>query len=133
MHVITTPISYLSSIPIDIFNLPVRALMAPGNGISDAIDYWDPQQADAFVSFCKKPTVAIRPGIAGGHMLVSVGPDTFLGLLPVNGYPSSTQTSNRFRDVYDSTNGTVSVGNIFRSPANIDQQDLTTDATYTGG
>ncbi|MGI8906533.1 MAG: prepilin-type N-terminal cleavage/methylation domain-containing protein [Candidatus Sumerlaeaceae bacterium] len=124
MHTITTPIAYLTSLPPDIFNLPVKALIAPENGISDALDYWDPVQADAFVTFCRSPGSGKRQGIAKGWMLVSVGPDQFLGLLPVNGYPSSIPTSNQFRLLYDSTNGTISVGNIVRSAGDLSQAEF---------
>jgi hypothetical protein len=57
-------------------------------------------------------------------MIVSVGPDTYIGLLAVNGYPSSFATSNTFGKIYDPTNGTVSIGNIIRSSGDLTQRDL---------
>jgi prepilin-type N-terminal cleavage/methylation domain-containing protein len=125
MHMITTPIAYLTSLPPDPFNLPVKALVAPDNGISDALDYWDLVQTDYFVAFCKKPTGgAYQQGVGRGWMIVCVGPDQYFGLLAVNGYPFSTATANAFRSLYDSTNGTVSVGNIIRTSGGLEQADL---------
>lgn len=125
MHMITTPIAYLTSIPPDPFNLPVKSLVAPDNGISDALDYWDPVQTDFYVAFCRKPTGGgYREGIGRGYMLLCVGPDTYVGLLPVNGYPASPSTSNTFRWIYDASNGTVSAGNVIRSQGELTQVDL---------
>jgi prepilin-type N-terminal cleavage/methylation domain-containing protein len=131
MHMITTPIAYLSSLAIDVFNKPVQALIQPGNGISDALDYWDPVQTDVFVCFCRNPAGSqYRPGVGRGYMIVSVGPDQFIGLLALNGYPASPETSNQFRQIYDPSNGTVSVGNVIRSPGDLSQFDLQLDPTF---
>lgn len=126
MHMITTPVAYLTSLPPDVFNLPVKALAQPGNGISDVLDYWDTVQTDYYVAACKKPTGgAYHEGLGRGYLIVSVGPDQYLGLLPVNGYPFSIETANKYNQLYEATNGTVSVGNIIRSSGDLTQKDLT--------
>jgi prepilin-type N-terminal cleavage/methylation domain-containing protein len=130
MHAITTPISYLTSLPPDIFNQPVQQFIQPGNGASDTLDYWDLVQTDAFVTFCKNPTHALVQGAGRGWMIVSVGPDRFLGLASVNqvdGWPYASEANNQYRHIYDATNGTVSIGNIIRSSGELSQADLAVD------
>lgn len=125
MHVLTTPIAYITSIPSDPFNLPFRSLMQPGNGYSDALEYWDDAQADSFVAFAKyQGFVQNIAGLGKGYLLLSMGPDQYLGLLPVNGWPWSDGTRNTYMMIYDPTNGSVSYGNIFRSPGGLEQKDL---------
>jgi prepilin-type N-terminal cleavage/methylation domain-containing protein len=126
MHVITTPIAYMTSLPSDLFFRAARALSAPGNAFSDAIDYWDSEQVDAWMA-----TVTGSNFIAGrskGYVLISVGPDGALGVtalgLPGN-YPGEsnfTRQSTQF--FYDSTNGTISRGNIYRFQAGFEQSEF---------
>lgn len=124
LHLLTTPMSYLGSVPSDVFNKPVRAMMQPGNPYSDAIDYYDSVQADSFVT----PAIGLKVGCAKGWLLVSVGPDQYIGVNAAGapgGYPPEPElTQFKRKIVYDPTNGTVSSGNIFRSPGNLDQKDL---------
>jgi len=110
MGAVTTPISYLTSLPPDIF---AKNYQWPNNGI----DYWDPRQTQQFL--------APRYGLAGdrwehapdfGYTLVSVGPDGAIGA-PVQAYldyPRQGEAIRTLYMVYDPTNGTVSIGNIFR-------------------
>ncbi len=122
LHVITTPVPYISSLPRDVFNLPVRALMTPTNELLDAIDYWDPTQVDAWLSI-RKGAFSLIGGLGRGWALVSVGPDQYLGVTSSGnpgGYPAeppNTQLTGYI--VYDPTNGTISTGNIYRTAGNL--------------
>jgi len=127
MKVLTSPISYMSSVPEDVFNTPIKALMAPGNGYSDALDYWDPLQSDHYVRLCAHPISPVRFGEAKGYMLFSVGPDRSFGVNPsgFQGYPEpSVQNLNTYAFFYDATNGTVSSGNVFRFAGGLEQGNL---------
>lgn len=105
---ITTPISYLSSLPQDIFAL---AQKIPNNGI----DYYDPRQVRQFLT--PRYGLSDWQGMADkGWLMVSVGPDGKIGA-PSNNYldyPHQGEVVRKLYDVYDPTNGTVSFGNIFR-------------------
>ena len=125
LHVITTPISYLSSIPRDLFDSPAAALVQPGQPFSDAIDYWDPLQVDRMISSLTGRTLVIGRG--RGYLLLSVGPDQRIGLL--NGqpgdYPADTlATRLTIRYIYDPSNGTVSNGNVYRFAGDLQQADF---------
>jgi prepilin-type N-terminal cleavage/methylation domain-containing protein len=127
LHVLTTPVMYLSSLPSDVFNRPVAALAQPGTPISDAIDFWDPKQTDALVCSYVSPTVLL-PGIGKGWTLVSVGPDQYLGVLrggSPGGYPvESDFTERSIRWFYDPTNGTISAGNVYRFSGGLEQRSF---------
>ena len=74
---LTTPIAYLTSIPVDIFE---RSVPAPLN----KIDYYDPIQTYRYVNYLYSEKK--RPG----YMLISVGPDGHIGVLSSGapgGYP----------------------------------------------
>jgi prepilin-type N-terminal cleavage/methylation domain-containing protein len=128
LHVITTPIAYLGSIPVDVLNVPMRKYMNTGGveGLSDALDYWDPKQLQAF-------RIGINPFAASkvpinGYMLMSVGPDAYIGLLgstTPNTYPPEPDSvRNTERQFYDPTNGTVSTGSVHRFSAGLTQKDI---------
>jgi prepilin-type N-terminal cleavage/methylation domain-containing protein len=125
MHTLTTPIVYISSLPGDIFNMPARALAQPGTPYSDAIDFWDPQQADAWLAVLNG---IFRGGQARGWMLISVGPDQHLGLTtagqPGDYPPETLATAFSSRLIYDPTNGTISTGNIYRFAGDLSQKDI---------
>lgn len=139
MHVLTTPISYISSLPVDVFNTPARTLMTQPisgdghnfatHGGTDGIDYWDGIQVATWVFHLmdyvqSADTSSTLDALAGtrGYMLVSVGPDRYFGLhrpesmrRHVAGYPLETpETLTTERFFYDPTNGTISTGNIYR-------------------
>ena len=129
MHTLTTPIVYISSLPVDIFDMPVKALMNPSEPyISNAIDYWEPKQG---IAWLRVWTIGIGD-LSGykmpGWTLVSVGPDQHIGTLLAGnpgGYPPETpftQSTNRW--FYDPTNGTISVGNIYRFQADLTQAQI---------
>jgi len=117
LHVLTTPLSYISAIPRDVFNMPVRSLITPTNRELDAIDFWDPTQVDIWLSL-RKGSMTLVNGIGRGWALVSVGPDQYIGVNASGnpgGYPpepANTQYTGYY--VYDPTNGTISSGNIYR-------------------
>ena len=106
---LTTPIAYLTSIPVDIFE---QSVPAPLN----KIDYYDPIQSYRYVNYLyaekRQP----------GYMLISVGPDGHIGVLSSGepgGYPPQPPgVALTFRWVYDPTRGTISMGNILRFQSN---------------
>ncbi|MBX7246268.1 MAG: type II secretion system GspH family protein [Candidatus Sumerlaeaceae bacterium] len=126
MHVITTPISYITSLPKDIFNSPAAGLVQPGNPYSDCIDYWDPLDLDRWIA--QNKGAALIYGRGKGWALVSVGPDKFLGVLSngqPGGYPAEpAATALTASIMYDPTNGSVSVGNVFRFSGDLKQGDI---------
>jgi prepilin-type N-terminal cleavage/methylation domain-containing protein len=107
IQVLTTPISYISTLPRDPFLLTVEP---PENQV---FSYWDPEHADAH-----------RPGGAfntpnlfqdvpsesthyGGWVMASAGPDLIIET-PAHQSPGFVEA------VYDPTNGTTSRGLIWR-------------------
>lgn len=118
MSVLTSPVSYLSTLPVDIF--------ARGNiGRPYLIDYFDPPHVDRFVrqyrgEWINNPNRRLESERSHtNYLLVSVGPDGYLGYVPppspVLGLPREGRLT-QFTQwiVYDPTNGSVSRGNIFR-------------------
>lgn len=121
---LTTPIAYMTSVPIDIFE---NTLAPPYN----QIDYWDNLILfDLGVGFRNTPNFPsthrpVAPEAewrAGRWGLVSVGPDGLMGISAVGqggsnpGYPylSAQHISGSLFSDYDPTNGTVSTGNVYR-------------------
>lgn len=124
LHVITTPIAYMSSLPMDPFNQPALKLAAPGNPYSAALDFWDPEQTDSWLAVLNGLRVN---GKGKGWMMVSVGPDQNLGLLHGNpgGYPPEPgEFMLTVKYIYDPTNGTVSAGNVYRFSGQLGQADI---------
>ncbi len=123
LKMITTPISYLSSIPLDVFNKPVESVREIFPGTSPALDYWDEKQFEAF-----RATTGMKSRGRSGFALLSVGPDGFVGMNRSEAsrkYPD--EPSNlRFtmRAIYDASNGTSSAGNVYRFSNNLQQSDL---------
>lgn len=114
---LTTPIAYLTSLPVDIFD---RSVPAPLN----KIDYYDPIQTYRYVNYLNIDPVKKRPG----YMLLSVGPDGYIGVLESGapgGYPPQPLgTRWTYRWVYDPTRGTISMGNIMRFQSNEEPSDV---------
>ena len=100
MKVLTTPVAYISSLPVDIFNY---TLIWPYN----IFDYWDPAHTkDNY----------LQESCGGGWVLVSFGPDGSMGVFASGspgGYPPDKNPLT-FLFPYDPTNGTTSQGNIYR-------------------
>ncbi|MDK2972804.1 MAG: hypothetical protein PWP23_2559 [Candidatus Sumerlaeota bacterium] len=106
---ITTPIQYMTKVPIDIF----ENRLAPPNNL---FDYWDS---------------VILDGIAGDYTgtppwcLVSIGPDGEMGMFAQWGnLPYQSANLAGYRSDYDPTNGTISDGNIYRGPSNETAVDI---------
>jgi hypothetical protein len=120
MKVLTTPIAFLTSLPVDVFD---RKVPHPNN----LIDYYDEIQAQRIYNFYQLSNVGdpyADPRDLGtwrnyGWMLVSVGPDGHINWYwPELGYPEVADEFQRwFHWMYDPKRGTVSPGNIFRFQA----------------
>jgi len=116
---LTTPIAYMTTVPIDVFE---NSLAPPFN----QIDYWDNLILfDLGVGFLGaiRPVTPEAEWRAGRWGLVSVGPDGFMGLTAAS--QGGTNPSLKFEaspspifgsifSDYDPTNGTVSPGNVYR-------------------
>lgn len=100
------PVNYLTSTPTDPF--PAHA-----NGITQRGPYQYLNTMDGSVPADSSfPELPWRVGAAsGGYVIFSVGPDTSLANEPANAAPLNLRI---YRD-YDPTNGTVSLGNVFRT------------------
>ncbi len=110
MSVLTTPVSYLASIPVDILDIYTPY---PFN----VIDYYDKLQASWLVNTGKVFSGSREHGPEDvGWILVSVGPDGYLGEninQECGSCPSRFILRGTVRRAYDPTNGTVSTGNIY--------------------
>jgi len=108
MSVLTTPIAYISILPVDIFN---KREQEPFN----VLDYWSREITRDILD--REGTQLNAVSTSPGFAVVSYGPDNSLGYLgnPV-GCPSASgnPARNTLYKTYDPTNGTVSYGNIFR-------------------
>ncbi len=122
---VTTPISYLANIPIDVFNTPVIGLRESVPGTSQILDYWDPVQLLAMRKTNRSPAEARSLG-QQGYCLLSVGPDLHVGINAASAtYPVQPgNLRNTYRWIYDATNGTSSAGNVYRFSANLTQSDI---------
>jgi type II secretion system protein G len=108
MSRLTTPVAFLSSLPVDIFSKKYQ----PPN---DLIDYWDHRQLQQFLS-ALYGVVQWNRVPDYGWMLVSVGPDGVIGAPTPKyfDYPNQGGATRTLYQLYDPTNGTVSFGNIYR-------------------
>lgn len=109
----TTPISYITSLPIDIFE---RKIGAPEN----ILDYYNPVLVEHMRS-----SRGLSPGFTYnpfdsssfryGYLILSVGPDGGFGNFQANlgNYPTRSPY-NHWMEEYDPTNGTISEGNVYR-------------------
>ena len=102
MAAITTPVSYLTKVPVDIF----ETVVAPPNNL---INYWDRNILESWESDFPVPP----------WVLLSVGSDSDVGQGPVDrgNYGYTSNIRHMYFD-YDPTNGTISDGNIYRGPGN---------------
>ena len=114
MKVLTTPVAYITSLFPDVF----ETILAPPNNL---IDYFDPTQCSWLINsrHAMRPEYQVSPDQAG-WLLVSVGPDKYLGPAKnVGGWPKPANYEVDFyvRGTiffpYDPTNGTISYGNIY--------------------
>lgn len=105
MSRMTTPISYITQIPRD----PFENRVALPNAL---YDYWTPE----IVRNVRRARFS-NPNIANpyGWALISVGPDGIFGRGAINaGQMPAEDGIISFQFDYDPTNGTVSLGNIYR-------------------
>ena len=117
---VTTPISYVTSIAPEAFQVKSAALAAAG--ADDPVFYDTYDYIDAF-SFTPSGSIGLLTnedtgqGISSGAAwrIVSAGPDLLqaFGGTPLTGSRSRVQANNLGQD-YDPTNGTVSAGDIVR-------------------
>ena len=109
MKVLTTPVAYITTLPVDVFE---KTVPPPLN----KIDYYDYVTTYRAINYY--PKFAGHTKNTPAYMLVSVGPDGYIGVLgggAPGGYPPQPyQWQQTFFDVYDPTNGTISAGNIYR-------------------
>lgn len=115
--VLTTPIAYMTAIPSDVF-LDKTTFLSPGSWggqgpadhLSQRIPYWN---YPYFVAAGLSSDGFMRGNrAAGAWLLYSAGPDQDVS----NG-------SGSFYTPYDATNGTVSLGNVFRTQRSSDGLD----------
>ncbi len=124
---LTTPISYITTYPIDIFE---NSLAPPYN----LIDYWDSlilydldRDPGFFGANTVNPSVMSKAGAWG---LVSVGPDGRMGHASIlqggssPPLPDFFNTDPSYLVDYDPTNGTVSGGNVYRFQAEIPAEQI---------
>jgi hypothetical protein len=108
---LTTPIAYITFLPPDIFETNIR----PPNNV---IDYYDPTQVAWLINSRKfvGQSQLFSPDQVS-WMLISVGPDGYLGPLTdtYNVVTTPFELRGSIYIEYDATNGTVSKGNIFAS------------------
>jgi general secretion pathway protein G len=120
MSVITTPISYMSILPEDVFDTTSKPPL-------NIIDYFDPEQTDNWARKCQPYD---QDGVSLADLkhlwlLLSVGPDGYIGgpneAKPGNYPPVPPFIPNRVMNwEYDPTNGTITFGNIYRLQGNAD-------------
>lgn len=116
----TTPVAYISSLPVDIFE---NGIAAPNN----LIDYYDPllvyqmtQDPPSSFSYTDARDSANSQSYRYGWMLLSVGPDGEVGEGSFNfgaNFPPPRLDFLSWNDEYDPTNGTISPGNVTRFQA----------------
>ena len=116
MSALTSPMAYITNLPQDIFETNIE----PPNNV---IDYFDPAQASWLMnynSFLMGHGVPPMSASDAGWILVSVGPDGFLGPPTfADGWPVPADRFVRFATQstlfvpYDPTNGSISSGNIY--------------------
>jgi type II secretion system protein G len=114
---LTTPIGYITSLPPDLFD---KTVVFPNN----SIEYYDPQQTSWLLNATHPRATQPERRVAdkgAGWMLLSVGPDGYLGSVDTAcdcslGPPGQTSIyRGTLYYVYDPTNGTISFGNIYHS------------------
>lgn len=113
--VLTTPVAYMSSLPADLFSV-VRPNPSPppaDRNIFNRFFFFNMDYLFANPSIAPPAVTPYGPaGALGGiWMMFSVGPDLDEMNFAVPGPPDDARF---FRD-YDPTNGTVSLGNVFRT------------------
>ena len=113
LKVLTTPMNYMTRVPVDIFDSTVPVPL-------NLIDYFDTEQTNVLA----QRTQGKNDISAKYWMLLSVGPDGFIGVsargLP-GGYPPQPPVLiSSIMQEYKPENGTITPGNIYRLQGNAD-------------
>lgn len=116
---LTTPIAYLTSIPGDPFRVNARQTVATNLiPVKERQTYFNiPYFYAGGVNPGATNNITQAEKLAGAWFIYSPGPDNDEFNTPAGG---SVVSQRVYRD-YDPTNGTISLGNIFRSAANGDR------------
>ncbi|MGF1572154.1 MAG: type IV pilin protein [Sumerlaeia bacterium] len=131
MRVLTTPISYIGSLPRDIFESTISDPGIPNwNTEDNLIDYWPSlyvheiiHRADLINNTTYSSSIP--------WMLVSVGPDGRMGHERAsNKLPKYSNLQIDYRSEYDATNGTTSRGNIYRLRVQENPQQFLNNLNY---
>ncbi len=120
MKALTTPISYTSQIPIDIF---AKKDETPNN----VLDYWSPALMTDLLAGPRLPEAKNK---TPGFVVLSVGPDGHLGYAAGTNYQgcqvldATDPIARSIYRTYDPSNGTVSLGNVFRLQSGGEPSDV---------
>ncbi len=107
LKVLTTPISYMVRVPVDIFDSTVQPPL-------NTIDYFDEEQINVLAQRIQHKTdINVKLWV-----LLSVGPDGFIGVSSTGnpgGYPPQPPlVIFSIGTEYDPERGTISFGNVYR-------------------
>ena len=110
LSVLTTPVPYMTTVPVDIFDTTVQPPL-------NLIDYFDVKQTQTLARQIQGNNTA-NPDV---WLLLSVGPDGYIGVLASGqpgGYPPQGPAAWSIMNEYNPKNGTISLGNIYRLQGN---------------
>jgi type II secretory pathway pseudopilin PulG len=114
---VTSPISYISSIPADPFGAVLPGDDFTFGGSTTVADGYYYTTEEWFV--CRGFGWQVFPSgdaaPASKWVLQSKGPDKFFSRTAVTGIPGSDELDRPYRYAYDPTNGSVTPGNVVRS------------------
>lgn len=113
---LTTPIAYLTSVPVDPFGPVFKDDDFTFGGATTVTDayYYAPRSWFVCRGFPWKVFPA-GPSNPAAWVLQSKGPDKYFSMSAKSGIPGADELDEPYKWQYDPTNGTVSVGNIVRS------------------
>lgn len=132
---LTTPVSYISNLPMDIFETHVP----PPNNI---YNYFDPEQVNVLINKAHNlnpdhPTPELRRDAGARYwLLLSVGPDGYIGVNDAGNpgdYPDQPVAMGLDHTIYfeyDPTNGTIGPGNIYRMQGGLIFENVLTREYY---
>lgn len=114
---LTTPISYMTSIPSDPFGPVLPDDDFTFGGATDIADgyYYNTQAWFKCRNFGWRVWPQNTPTETQQWVLESKGPDKYFSKSSVTGIPGAFEIDEPYRYQYDATNGTISAGNIVRS------------------
>lgn len=112
---ITTPIAYMSSIPVDAFRAGDQVLTGAEADYNGRNTYFNFEYFKS-LGYTTVETFNRAEALAGAWLLYSPGPDR--DEFNREGGPTGPINARRVYIDYDPTNGTLSLGNIFRTQNN---------------